>query len=151
MYENAYCYEHWRQERGLYRFYKAHEQAYEASRRVSQSLDDDGTVELPRTYYHLNLAVCGRALHADWFYHNYGCVGHEDHLAGLRYHLGFLQTDIFDRGHAIIFADVENTAEMLKEAVIRVGADWKSKYRLVSLIGIGIASPSKVSFRLGVC
>ena len=122
---DSYCYEHHRQERGLYRYYKAHEWEYEQSWKLSRRFD--GEDELANTYYHLNIAMCARELHSDWFYHGASDISHEAHIKGLTYNLSDLEREIWNRGHAILLKDVQSTKDRIKEGVIRVGVNWNRK------------------------
>ncbi|RYP62749.1 hypothetical protein DL771_009594 [Monosporascus sp. 5C6A] len=118
----GYCSEHFKQERGLYHYYKAHEQMY------YQSRHDDCDEALERKHQHITLAIQARQLHTDWFFHDNRCDSHEHHVLGLMYDQGLLQRGIFDSGRGYIGADInETTRARLEEAVLRVGSDWQGE------------------------
>ncbi|RYP86187.1 hypothetical protein DL769_000799 [Monosporascus sp. CRB-8-3] len=118
----GYCSEHFKQERGLYHYYKAHEQMYH------QYHHDECVNALERKHQHITLAIQARQLHTDWFFHDSKCDSHDDHVLGLMYDQGFLQRGIFDSGLGYISADInETTRARLEEAVLKIGSDWQEE------------------------
>ncbi|RYP20715.1 hypothetical protein DL765_002665 [Monosporascus sp. GIB2] len=118
----GYCSEHFKQERGLYHYYKAHEQMY------YQYRYDDSIEALQQGHQHITIAIQARLLHTDWFFHDSICYSHDYHDFGLMYDQGFLQRGIYDSGMGYIGADInKRTRACLEEAVLGVGSNWQEE------------------------
>ncbi|KAI1378069.1 hypothetical protein F4677DRAFT_443983 [Hypoxylon crocopeplum] len=125
--ESRYCADHYRQERLVYDFYKAHEASWEYYQEERDCSLSDITTQT-KAHNHLTLAILARELHTEWFFGRGDCWAHEDHVHILRCERRTIEHLILQVGLAYDRAGVDvGVRQALEEAMMSLTSSSTSE------------------------